>query len=611
MRINLPVFNVEQPVPEGEVLVSKTDLKGIVTYCNRIFSEISGFTEAELIGAPHNLIRHPDVPSEFYEDCWNKIKAGHPWHGVIKNRCKNGNFYWVEANVTPWIENNVIVGYVSLRYRATKDQISAAEASYRAVRNGLPISELFGQNESFDHDSIVNRSGYEGRSNLHYIVELQQRLAEKVMALEKYHDRSEEEMRIGSDIMLRINSMNGMQEDFVRQKITPAAHYSGDMILATRTPADVLHILLADAVGHGVTAAMNVLPLSQAFHAMSKKGFDISRIAEEMNHKIHKFMPADRFVAAILVSIDFRNQLIEVWNGGNPSAVLFDKQGEILHKWNSRNLPLGICDPQKFSAETEVFHFDRDCQMYLFSDGFPEAESPDGIPFGKERIELLLKQASPEKRFDELIRALELHLCGRPAHDDVSLAMVNISQFDEQIELACRISSQHLAELESDWRVAINLGANELKYVEVVPFLTQLISRIHATRDHHSALFLILSELFNNALDHGILQLDSKIKCGVDGFENYLQLREQRLRDLDSGNIELEIEKVVIEGKYGVKIRVADSGNGFDYSEFQDDEKLLNGRAQFGRGIALVKNMSYKLEFVQRGNEVVSYYICS
>jgi PAS domain S-box-containing protein len=593
MRVNLPVYNIEHPVPEGEVLVSKTNLKGIITYCNRMFCEISGYSEGELLGAPHNLVRHPDVPAEFFADCWKTIQSGEPWNAVIKNRCKNGDYYWVEANVTPWIEHGETAGYVSLRYKATEVQIAAAEKSYQSVRAGLPVMDP------------------SSKSDLHYIVELQQRLAEKIMALEKYHDSSEEELRIGSDIMMRINSMNSTQDSIVRQKISPAAHYSGDIILAARTPVDVLHILLADAVGHGLIAAMNVLPLSQAFYAMSKKGFDISRIAEELNQKIHKFMPVDRFVAAILISIDLRNQVIEVWNGGNPAPVLIDSDGEILHKWQSRHLPMGIFGEQDFSAATEVFHYEEDCQMFLFSDGLPEAESPDGIPFGKGHIDELLQHTLAERRFDGLVGALEHHLCGQPAHDDVSLAMVSISTLGNQAELACHLNAQRLAELDSDWRIAISLGASELKYVEVVPLLTQIIARIHATHDHHSALFLILSELFNNALDHGILQLDSKIKQGADGFEKYLQLREERLRTLNAGKIDIEVDKVVLEGMYGVRIRVADSGNGFDYAAIQTDAMNQIEQAQHGRGIALVKSLAFKLEFAQRGNEVVAHYACS
>ena len=104
MRVNLPVTDIEYLVEEGEVLVSKTDLNGTITYCNRAFSDASGFLESELIGLPHNIVRHPDVPEQIFADCWGTIKTGNSWHGILKNRRKNGDFSWrffVHATKSP------------------------------------------------------------------------------------------------------------------------------------------------------------------------------------------------------------------------------------------------------------------------------------------------------------------------------------------------------------------------------------------------------------------------------------------------------------------------------------------------------------------------------
>jgi len=134
MRTNLPVTNVEIPLRDDTLIVSKTDLKGQITYINRDFIEISGFTEAELIGEPHNLVRHPDMPSEAYADMWQHLKAGRPWTGIVKNRCKNGDHYWVEANATPIWEGSSVIGYMSVRRKPTREQVEGAEAAYRLFR---------------------------------------------------------------------------------------------------------------------------------------------------------------------------------------------------------------------------------------------------------------------------------------------------------------------------------------------------------------------------------------------------------------------------------------------------------------------------------------------
>ncbi|MFZ2163251.1 MAG: SpoIIE family protein phosphatase [Sideroxyarcus sp.] len=445
-----------------------------------------------------------------------------------------------------------------------------------------------------------------------HIEELHLRLAEKVSALEKYHEKTEEELRIGSDIMSRITDAQNTQDPAVRSQIKPATLYSGDVILVSRTPAGNLHILLADAVGHGLIAAMNLLPLSQVFNAMSKKGFSLSRIAEELNSKIHSLMPVDRFIGAVLVSIDFRNRAIGVWNGGVPAPVLVHADGAILHQWPSRNLPLGILDDEEFSSEAEVVHYETDCQLFLFSDGLLEAESAEREQFGKERVKQLLQNTIPDLRFEALMSSLEHHLNGQPAHDDVSLAMANISvvNFREVIgkpmggDIDDVTSSSH-------WRIAITLGADELKYLDAVYLVTQVVGKITATAEHYSRLYVILNELFNNALDHGVLKLDSTIKHGPDGFEKYLHLREDKLRTLSTGSIEIEIEKVIIEGHNGVRIHLIDSGNGFDYSAIQRLAQENSAQRQYGRGLALAMSMAHKLVFSGRGNEVTAYYVCN
>jgi aerotaxis receptor len=136
MRTNLPVTNQECDYPDGEFIVSTTDTNGRITYANSIFIEISGFTAEEIIGAPHNLVRHPDMPRQAFEDLWRTLKKGLPWRGLVKNRCKNGDHYWVEANANPIWENGKISGYVSLRTKPTRAQVEAAEKLYRLMREG-------------------------------------------------------------------------------------------------------------------------------------------------------------------------------------------------------------------------------------------------------------------------------------------------------------------------------------------------------------------------------------------------------------------------------------------------------------------------------------------
>jgi methyl-accepting chemotaxis protein/aerotaxis receptor len=136
MRVNEPITDHEIPVPEGEPLVSRTDRDSHIVFANHVFVEISGFTEHELIGSPHNIVRHPDMPAQAFANLWATIKAGRPWNGLVKNRAKNGDFYWVRANVTPVVENGEVTGYISIRSKPTRTQIDSAEQAYAALRAG-------------------------------------------------------------------------------------------------------------------------------------------------------------------------------------------------------------------------------------------------------------------------------------------------------------------------------------------------------------------------------------------------------------------------------------------------------------------------------------------
>jgi len=136
----MPVTNVEFTLMESDCIVSKTDLKGAITYINEDFIRISGFTREELIGVSHNVVRHPDMPTEAFEDLWKSLKAGRPWTGLVKNRCKNGDYYWVLANATPVYENNQLVGYMSVRSKPIPAQIKAADNAYRQFREGKAVN---------------------------------------------------------------------------------------------------------------------------------------------------------------------------------------------------------------------------------------------------------------------------------------------------------------------------------------------------------------------------------------------------------------------------------------------------------------------------------------
>lgn len=135
MKINQPVTDREVYLQEGSLLVSKTDLKGIITFCNKEFIEISGFYEQELIGENHNVVRHPDMPPEIFEDLWIRLQADKPWSAIVKNRCKNGDYYWVKANITPVRTDGRVNGYMSVYTMPSREELATADALYQEINS--------------------------------------------------------------------------------------------------------------------------------------------------------------------------------------------------------------------------------------------------------------------------------------------------------------------------------------------------------------------------------------------------------------------------------------------------------------------------------------------
>ncbi len=157
MRSNLPVTGVERHLDEGRYILSKSDLKGSITYVNRTLIEMSGFTETELMGQPHNMLRHPDMPQEAFRDFWETLKAGKSWSGIVKNRCKNGDHYWVMANASPIFQNGTVVGYMSVRSRPERKQVEMADELYRKMRNKETTATL--------NEGRVMSGGFKGMLN--------------------------------------------------------------------------------------------------------------------------------------------------------------------------------------------------------------------------------------------------------------------------------------------------------------------------------------------------------------------------------------------------------------------------------------------------------------
>ncbi|GAB3264973.1 SpoIIE family protein phosphatase [Chitinimonas naiadis] len=437
-------------------------------------------------------------------------------------------------------------------------------------------------------------------------VELNRKVREQASKLANYFDRAEEEKLVARHLMEQLVNRERLSDTQLHTWIAPAESLSGDLIAAARTPGQVLHLVLADGIGHGLTAALNVLPLTQPFYAMTERGFSLADILIEMHRKVRQVLPAGRFVALAFVAVDFAKQTLEIWNGGIPELRLYGDSGALLKRWPSRHLPLGILPVDELELEVERYRFAGRANLVMCSDGLLEAHNEAGEAFGAARLGLACAGYPASQALTRTVQALADFLAGATCHDDVSLAIVDLDPMavlplPEPAEIG--LMPEMIGEVR--WRYALSLGAAELKSLHTVPLIMGFISQIRPLAQAHADVFLILTELFLNALDHGLLGMSSELKSGADGMENYLQERSRRLAALEDGRIDIELAGHDLGGRSLLRIRVSDNGPGFDHRWLQEPDALRPS----GRGIALVAALSASLRFFGSGNVVEACYL--
>ena len=217
----------------------------------------------------------------------------------------------------------------------------------------------------------------------------------------------------------------GLTDERLHYKVIPAESFSGDIVAASRSPEGRFYALLADATGHGLTAAISVLPVLALFYRMTKLNSPVREIVQELNQQLKESMPVGRFVAATLLCLDEAARTGEIWVGGTPEAFLFDCDGRVSRVFASEHLALGIVDHTQMECEPSIFNWEKESQLVLCSDGLLEATDKEGKQFGAAGLATAAANTSPAIRFSRIEAALDRHLDGGLAADDVSLMVID------------------------------------------------------------------------------------------------------------------------------------------------------------------------------------------
>jgi CheY-like chemotaxis protein len=415
--------------------------------------------------------------------------------------------------------------------------------------------------------------------------------------ISKHNDYLLNEQRVAKAVFDKVAHSGCLNAPNIRYLQSPYALFNGDLLLAAFTPAGDMHVLLGDFTGHGLPAAVGAMPLAEVFYGMTAKGYGLAETLREMNAKLKRILPVDMFCCATLLCLSFQRRSVEVWNGGMPDGYLHRIASGERTPLLARHLPLGVLSPQAFNDSTEVFPMAVGDRVFLLSDGVIDTCDANEQLFGVERLQrVFAANREPDALFEEIEQALR-DFRGE-ARDDVS--MVEISLLEAaQLSPPALVYSDSGQSCPLDWSVSFEFRADTLKRYNPLPYLLQLLLEVHGLRAQSGALYSVLAELYSNALEHGVLGLDSSLKRDASGFTRYYQQRNERLDALRDGYVRVHLQ-IAPHGEGGqLIIRVEDSGEGFDVARVM--ERPVDGGRLSGRGVSLIRQLSRNASWSDNG----------
>lgn len=422
-----------------------------------------------------------------------------------------------------------------------------------------------------------------------------------------HNERLLREQEIAKRVFDKVAHSGCLNADNIRYLLSPIAIFNGDVALAGVSPAGNLMVLLGDFTGHGLDAAIGAMPLAQTFYSMLEKGFSLQDILREINEKLYDVLPVDVFCCAIVADIDFSTGVMQIWNGGLPDCVLYRSFDGKSIPLTSQHIPFGIRDTAHFDDSVVTLEVQPDDRLFLWSDGIQEATNDQSEMFGEERLlNIFEKNTMPERLFDEVNEAVAEFIAYETVSDDVSIVEVKIvAPIDFHADRPDFNGSNPAG--PRDWSLKYELRPQTLSNFDPLPMLLYVLRQVPYLRNFGGQIFTVLTELYTNALEHGVLQLNSSLKNSTAGFDQYYQLREQRLLQLQDGTIGIQLDYKGTGNGGRLKVTIEDSGEGFDYKHL--DNGLSGDVPYAGRGINLMRSICHSIEYLGSGNVVCASFV--
>ena len=412
---------------------------------------------------------------------------------------------------------------------------------------------------------------------------------------------------VAEKVFNKVMQSEVLKSDAFKYYLSPIAIFNGDILLAAYKPSGELHVMLGDFTGHGLSAAIGAIPVSDIFYGMTEKGFSIGEIIDEINSKLQKILPRGLFLTACLIEYSHDSRKIAAWNAGLPDVLIFNDKGEIKTRITSKHLPLGINSTVSLAQSMDILELDAGDRLLMLTDGLVEARNPAAEQYGMERVIDVIESNPRGWKINSIRNDLVSFVGDKVIDDDITVIEINLDDLNHPI-LAKKIREYPKPVANAEWKIDYCFGPDVLRQVDPLPSIVQTLMDLQKLHKYKQDIFVILKELFMNAVDHGLLKLESSSKKGANGFSNYMLEREKRLARLEHGLVRIGIIHKPHPGGGILDVNVRDSGDGFDVNSFLSTMEQET-TCYHGRGLLLVRRICASLEFNEKGNEIHACYV--
>lgn len=383
--------------------------------------------------------------------------------------------------------------------------------------------------------------------------------------------------------------------------MSPMTMFNGDLIQAEENQTGGLDVIIADFTGHGLSAAIGALPVSDVFHTMTRKCYAFADILVEANEKLLDLLPTQMFMATALISIDRSNNVLSVVNAGLPDIYLYRK-GQIIHTFKSNNIPLGITKMTSAQYEVDMHTLEYGDRIIAATDGIMEATNPKGEMLGLNRLLQVFEDTTQsEELFSSILNRCQQFCEGADQTDDITL--LEICHVENMKLKKESMRNNEIIE-PSDWSMQFSMDIKSLRQFDVLPYIMQAVNKLQPVESGRTSLHTVLTEMFANALDHGVLKLDSSMKSTPQGYMDFYQEKQKRLDQMQEGNIQVSLSHELNDKGGGtLNLHLMDSGEGYDYEHISEKKNNYSGR-----GLELISSLCTEMRILGKGNSVVAIY---